>query len=159
MTARIGENRANTGLGHPAGRLERRFIVRNYETYNPARATSRANIKRSKKRRFIRSRKEDTHVRSGDGQRVSQKILFEKEELCPRLVGTQSKIFHSDILASKINTRLEEHKILVKNNAADALYAPCTSCQDFACFDFHSFNTKYARLIWIIKKTISLIQS
>ena len=93
MIARIedsekAENAANTGVGHQTGQSAShqagRFIVRNYETYNPARATDRSTsratsraqlkevIKESKKERI-----KDTHVPSLEGMRVSSKILVE----------------------------------------------------------------------------------
>ena len=81
--------RINTDLGHQAGQAAGHqtghFIVCNYETYNPARATkratkratSRANIKEVVKEGFKEVKKKDTHVPSVDGGRVSPKILFE----------------------------------------------------------------------------------
>jgi hypothetical protein len=79
-----GENAANTGVGHQAGQSAShqagRFIVRNYETYNPARATDRATSRatsRAQLKEVIKERKKDTHVPSGEGVRVSSKILVE----------------------------------------------------------------------------------
>ena len=81
--------RVNTDLGHLAGRSaghqEGHFIVQNYETYNPARATdragnratSRANIKEVLKESLNEVEKKDTRLPSGDGERVSPKTLFE----------------------------------------------------------------------------------
>jgi len=89
MITRIEDNRFNTGLGHLAGQSadhqEGHFIVQNYETYNPARATdragnratSRANIKEVIKEGLKEVEKKDTHVPSDDGDRVSPKSLFE----------------------------------------------------------------------------------
>jgi len=83
-----GENAENTDLSHLAGQSASHqaghFIIRNYETYNPARATDRATnratswaqinerLKESKKERI-----KDTHVPSGEGVTVSPKILVE----------------------------------------------------------------------------------
>jgi DNA-binding transcriptional regulator YhcF (GntR family) len=81
--------RINTELGHlagqSAGHQEGHFIVQNYETYNPARATdrainwatSRANIKEVIKEGLKEVEKKDTRVPSSDGVRVSPKTLFE----------------------------------------------------------------------------------
>ena len=81
-------NRINTSSGHSAGRLtghqENHFIVRNYETYNPLRATqrdtdraaSRAKIKEVVKEGFKEVEK-DTHMPADAGARVSPKILIE----------------------------------------------------------------------------------
>ena len=74
--------RINTDLGHTAGQSaghqEGHFIVQNYETYNPARATDRAGsratlrakIKEVVKEGFKEVEKKDTHVPSDDGARV-----------------------------------------------------------------------------------------
>ena len=81
-------NLINTSSGHSAGRLtglqENHFIVRNYETYNPLRATqrdtdraaSRAKIKEVVKEGFKEVEK-DTHMPADAGARVSPKILLE----------------------------------------------------------------------------------
>jgi DNA-binding transcriptional regulator YhcF (GntR family) len=81
--------RVNTGLGHlagqSAGHQAGHFIVRNYETYTPtratdragSRATSQANIKEVVKESLKEVEKKDTRMPSADGDRVSPKILFE----------------------------------------------------------------------------------
>jgi hypothetical protein len=65
MIARMEDNLINLGVGHHAGH----FNIRNYETFNPTRATSRSNIKEEEKK--------DTHVPSTDGGHVSPKICVE----------------------------------------------------------------------------------
>jgi hypothetical protein len=83
--------RVNTGLGHIAGQLEghqeSRFIIRNYETYNPARAadlagsrtTSRANIKEVLKEGLKEIEKKDTpaFATASAGACVSPRVLIE----------------------------------------------------------------------------------
>jgi hypothetical protein len=89
MIARIEGNDDKNGLGHLTGHIaghqEGHFIVRNYETYNPTRATeragnratSRANIKEVIKEGLKEVEKKDTHMPSGDGVPVSPKMLVD----------------------------------------------------------------------------------
>ena len=100
-------NRINPSLGHLAGQLaghqENHFIICNYETYNPVRATSRdtdratslAKYKRSINTGIKEVEKKDTHVPSGDGVRVSAKILVEifqqQNQLLPEVKALTSE--------------------------------------------------------------------
>jgi hypothetical protein len=69
----------------PAIQDARHFIICNYGTYNQARYTERYgdryadryNIKEVLKEGFKEVEKKDTHIPSGDGERVSPKILVE----------------------------------------------------------------------------------
>jgi hypothetical protein len=70
--------RVNIGLGHIAGQSAGRFIIKNYETYNPVwaadRATSRANINKDLKDNI---NIKDTRAPASAGACVSPKILPE----------------------------------------------------------------------------------